>query len=253
MPNAETADNTAINTFIKKLNDVVNYKADAILANNVGNYEGIYNYTASGIKVDGVSIPTDEHVARIAGLIEGTPLTQSITFAPLLEVDEVETLTKEQADARVDAGELILVRESGKIRIARGVTSLTTLVDGKSDIFQKIKLRKITNLIHNDLRKVMVEKYIGKIPNTYDNKCFLITEIIEYLNDLAKEQLIEKAITVGIDIEAQKTWLKANTNLDVNNMSELEIKEANTKDNVFLAISIKLLDAMEDIDIKIAL
>ena len=118
-------------------------------------------------------------------------------------------------------------------------------------LFQKIKLRKTLNLIHNDLRRVIVEKYIGKVPNNYDNKCILITEIKNYLDELATEQLIEKVNTVGIDLIAQKKWLKDNTNLDINNMSEQEIKEANTQSNVFIAISLKVVDAMEDIVIAV--
>lgn len=253
MPEAETSDVTAIKTFIKKMNDVVKYKCDAILANEKADSEAIINYTAKNIVVGGESVTTANHSARIAGLIEGTPLHQSITFATLSDVDAIENLTKEQADTRIDNGELILVREMGKVRVARGVNSLTTLNDIKGNAFQKIKLRKTLNLIHNDLRRVIVEKYIGKVPNNYDNKCVLITEIKNYLDELATEQLIEKVNEVGIDLIAQKKWLKDNTNLDVNAMTEQEIKEANTQSNVFLAISLKVIDAMEDIVIGISI
>ena len=251
MPSAESGDIVAIKAFIKKMNDVVKYKCDAILANENADSEAIINYTADDIVVGGKSVTTANHTARIAGLIEGTPLHQSVTFATLSDVDSIENLTKEQADSRIDAGELILVREMGKVRVARGVNSLTTLTDVKGNAFQKIKLRKTLNLIHNDLRRVIVEKYIGKVPNNYDNKCILITEIKNYLDELATEQLIEKVNTVGIDLSAQKKWLKDNTNLDVNNMSEQEIKEANTQSNVFIAISLKVVDAMEDIVIAV--
>ena len=251
MPSAESGDITAIKAFIKKMNDVVKYKCDAILANDKADSEAIINYTAKNIVVGGESVTTANHTARIAGLIEGTPLHQSVTFATLSDVDSIENLTKEQADARIDNGELILVREMGKVRVARGVNSLTTLTDVKGNAFQKIKLRKTLNLIHNDLRRVIVEKYIGKVPNNYDNKCVLITEIKNYLDELATEQLIEKVNTVGIDLVAQKKWLKDNTNLDVNVMSEQEIKEANTQSNVFIAISLKVVDAMEDIVIAV--
>ena len=251
MPSAESEDTTAIKTFIKKMNDVVKYKCDAILANDKADSEAIINYTAKNIVVNGESVTTANHTARMAGLIEGTPLHQSVTFATLSDVDSIENLTKEQADSRIDAGELILVREMGKVRVARGVNSLTTLTDIKGNAFQKIKLRKTLNLIHNDLRRVIVEKYIGKVPNNYDNKCILITEIKNYLDELATEQLIEKVNTVGIDLIAQKKWLKYNTNLDVNVMSEQEIKEANTQSNVFIAISLKVVDAMEDILVSV--
>ena len=251
MPSAESGDIAAIKTFIKKMNEVVKYKCDAILANEEADSEAIINYTADDIVVGGKSVTTANHTARIAGLIEGTPLHQSVTFATLSDVDSIENLTKEQADSRIDAGELILVREMGKVRVARGVNSLTTLTDVKGNAFQKIKLRKTLNLIHNDLRRVIVEKYIGKVPNNYDNKCILITEIKNYLDELATEQLIEKVNEVGIDLIAQKKWLKDNTNLDVNNMSEQEIKEANTQSNVFIAISLKVVDAMEDIVVSV--
>ncbi len=253
MPSAQTSDVTAIKAFIKKMNDVVKYKCDAIIANDKADSEAMINYTAKDIVVNGESVTTANHTARIAGLIEGTPLHQSITFATLSDVDAIENLTKEQADTRINNGELILVREMGKARVARGVNSLTTLTDVKGNAFQKIKLRKILNLIHNDLRRVIVEKYVGKVPNNYDNKCILITEIKNYLDELATEQLIEKVNTVGIDLSAQKKWLKDNTNLDVNAMTEQEIKEANTQSNVFLAISLKTLDAMEDIMIGISI
>lgn len=251
MPSAETSDATAIKTFIKKMNDVVKYKCDAIVANDKADSEAIINYTAKNIVVGGESVTTANHTARIAGLIEGTPLNQSITFATLSDVDAIENLTKEQADTRIDNGELILVREMGKVRVARGVNSLTTLTDTKGNAFQKIKLRKTLNLIHNDLRRVIVEKYIGKVPNNYDNKCILITEIKNYLEELENEQLIEKVSYVGIDLEAHKKWLKDNTNLDVNSMTEQEIKEANTQSNVFIAISLKVVDAMEDILVSV--
>ena len=251
MPQSESSDVTAIKAFIKKMNDVVKYKCDAILANDKADSEAIINYTAKDIVVNGESVTTANHTARMAGLIEGTQLHQSITFATLADVDSIENLTKEEADSRIDAGELILVREMGKVRVARGVNSLTTLTDTKGNAFQKIKLRKTLNLIHNDLRRVIVEKYIGKVPNNYDNKCILITEIKNYLDELATEQLIEKVNTVGIDLIAQKKWLKDNTNLDINNMSEQEIKEANTQSNVFIAISLKVVDAMEDIVVSV--
>lgn len=251
MPQSESSDVTAIKAFIKKMNDIVKYKCDAILANEKADSEAIINYTAKDIVVNGEVVTTANHTARMAGLIEGTQLHQSITFATLSDVDSIENLTKEEADSRIDNGELILVREMGKVRVARGVNSLTTLIDTKGNAFQKIKLRKTLNLIHNDLRRVIVEKYIGKVPNNYDNKCILITEIKNYLDELATEQLIEKVNSVGVDLMAQKKWLKDNTNLDVNNMSEQEIKEANTQSNVFIAISLKVVDAMEDIVVSV--
>lgn len=249
-PGAETADKTKVKAFINKMNTVVKYQTDALMFKEVANNEAIINLTATGVDFNYEAALSSDVMARIAGLIEGTPLHQATTFSVLPDVTKVEVITTEQADARVDAGELILVREMGKVRIGRGVNSLT---DNKGESFKKIKLRKIMNLIHNDIRRVIVEKYIGKIPNSYDNKCVLITEINNYLNELAKEQLIQADYTVNIDLEAHRKYLIDNTNLDVPNMNEQQIKEANTGSNVFLSVTVKLLDSIEDVKIRIDL
>lgn len=250
MPQAEEEDNTAIESFVTKMKNIVKYRVGSVLYNKASNNYEVGNLTAKGVTLKGESVSNDLVIARLVGLIEGTPLSKSITYANL-EYDGVETLTKEEADARIDKGEIIFIKEMGKVRVARGVTSMTTNDKDTQDAFKNLQTVKITNLIHNDLRKVIVEKYIGKVPNNYNNKCNLIVEITEYLRELEVEQLIESISYVGIDIAAQTKWLKDNTNLDVANMTEQEIKEANTGTNVFLAISLKVVNAMEDVKIAI--
>ena len=52
MPQAESGDTTAIKAFIKKMNDVVKYKCDVILANEEADSEAIINYTAKDIDLN---------------------------------------------------------------------------------------------------------------------------------------------------------------------------------------------------------
>ena len=56
-------------------------------------------------------------------------------------------------------------------------------------------------------------------------------------------------IFVGIDVKAQRDWLREN-GTDVSEMSEQEIKEANTKSNVFMEGSYHILYAIEDITVN---
>ena len=58
--------------------------------------------------------------------------------------------------------------------------------------------------------------------------------------------------TVDIDMDAQKTYLQS-IGTDTSSMTEQEIRSANTGDKVFLAASIKILDAIEDITFNIAI
>ena len=57
---------------------------------------------------------------------------------------------------------------------------------------------------------------------------------------------------MSIDLQAQENYLKAK-GIDTESMNEQDIKEANTGSKVFIAANISILDAIEDIDIQIAI
>ena len=249
MPDAVTLDKTTIQAWIIKMRDTDKVKVKAILGDTVGNHEGIINFATSDVEVDGVKYTSDKFTSRIGGLITGTPLSQSITYSKLNEVTSIPKMARADANTAIDAGKLILVKEAGAIRIGRGVNSLTTTTADKGDLFKKIKIVDILDLIHTDCKKVIIDEYIGKVANSYDGKCLLIVSIQEYLKEVAKEQLIQEVYELGINIEAQKAYLRTK-NIDVNTMSEQEIKEANTGSNVFLSGKVKILDSVEDVDLN---
>ena len=251
MPAAEEQDKTSIKELVSKMDKDIKYRVQAVLNDTTPDNEYIINSTQDNVVVDtGDTLNADEFCAYVAGFIAGTPLNQSITYAIPSIVTSIPSVTKASVDAKVKKGELVLVKDAGAIRFARGVNSLTTTNAEKGEEFQKIKLVSTMNLIYNDIRKLAITNYVGKMPNSYDNKCLLITNISLYLSQLALDGIIGKDYRVEIDLEAQSKYLKEN-NYDVSSMSEQEIKEANTKDNVFLKISVYLIDAMENIDIPI--
>ncbi|MCC0708186.1 MULTISPECIES: phage tail sheath subtilisin-like domain-containing protein [unclassified Clostridioides] len=250
MPKAIEADKNVIKSWIIKLRDTDKVKVKAILGKVAGNHEGIINFTTEDTLVGTKKYSAEEFTSRIAGIIAGTPLSQSITYTKLGDVIDIPKSTKADAESKVNNGELILIKEAGAIRIARGINSLTDLTEEKGEMFQKIKIVDTLDIIHSDIRKVIIDDYIGKVTNSYDNKCLLIVSIKGYLEELEKSALIESNSTVEIDFEAQKSYLKLK-GIDLSYMTSQEIKEANTGSKVFLKATIKALDAMEDIDLSI--
>ena len=78
-----------------------------------------------------------------------------------------------------------------------------------------------------------------------------MTAIEEYLDQLVMDGLLEKGtIKVEIDMEAQKAYLKS-VGVDMSEMSEQDIKSYNTRDKVFVAIKCKILDAIEEISLRV--
>ena len=250
VPAIKENERTVVKTFIEKMRNDIKVRVKAVMKLDA-DYEGIVNSTNTATMVEG-EINVDEFCCVMAGLIAGTPLSQSVTYAVPKNVLDIPSKTKAEAETKVKNGELILVKEMGKVRVARGVNSLKTTTTEKGDLFQKIKLVDTMDLIHNDIRKTCIDTYIGKVANNYDNKCILMTAISSYFEELAKEQLIEKDFKVDIDIDKQVKYLKS-IGVDTSEMDEQQIKEANTKDKVFLLANIKLVDAMEEISLEINL
>lgn len=251
VPTIETDDKkNDIVSFIKSQRQNDNL-VKAVLPNVKADSEGIVNYTTKKVQENNKEYTTEEYCSRIAGIIAGTPLSISCTYAPLTELTDCDRLTKEEMDKAVDAGELIVWHDGEKVKTARGVNSLTTTTATKNEQFKKIKIVETMDMISDDIRKTAEDNYLGKYPNTYDNKCLLLSAIGNYFDQLILDNVISSA-SIEIDIEANKAFLKGKGK-DVDSMSDEEIKRANTGSNVFLKAELKILDAIEDIKLPISI
>ena len=249
-PSAVDEDKTAIVTWVKSQRNLGNM-VKAVLANETADYEGIINVTQSGVVVGEKTYTAAEFTARVAGLIAGTDLRMSTTYTSVPEVDLIPYESRTETTEKVGKGEFILYKESGRIKVARGVNSLTTVSDttvtdiqSKGDLFQKIKTVDIMYFIQS-------LPFTTARDNSYDNKILLITAIHGYFDGLINDGLVEKnTVTVDIDMEEQKKYLKSN-GVSISNMSDQQIKEANTGDQVFISVECKILDAIESISIRV--
>lgn len=256
IPDFQTGDETVVMPQVKSWRDNLNKKIKAVLPNVKGEHEGIINSTTATFTVkkgkpEERTYTTPQYCSRIAGLLAGTPLTISATYQVLPEVDAVPTKTKDELDAAIEAGEFICYHDGEKVKVARSVNSLTQFIDGKGEDFSKIKLVDIQDLIHTDIYKTVEDYYIGKYGNSYDNKCLLINAVQGYFESLELAGLLDPGkSSVGIDLDAQKVYLKS-IGMDVTKLNDQQIKEANTKDKVFLKGNCKILDAIEDFNLEI--
>ncbi len=250
--NTDGTEVTAIATWIgSQRQDDKTYKA--VLPNKAADSEAIINFTSDDMAIGNTSYDTAKYCARIAGLIAGTPMTISATYAPLPELTDVERLSKTVMNNKIDNGEFIIFHDGTKVKVGRGVNSLTTTTQDKGEQFKKIKIVEAVDMIKNDIKMTAEDNYIGKYANSYDNKCLLITAIDGYFKQLELDGILQAGSSeVAIDMAAQEAYLMS-IGIDTSEMTEQEIKEANTADKVFLRANIKILDAIEDIDLKIAI
>lgn len=255
IPTITTAQCESVATWMKTNRDNKHKRSKVILPGYAGDYEGIINFSNTTIVTASKTYNGAQYIPRIAGLIAGTPLTISATYAPLSEVIDCDKYTLDENDEKVNKGELFVWYDGEKFKMSRAMNSLVTTTQGKQEAYQTIKSVDIMDAIYDDLRKTTEDSYIGKYTNDYDNKQILITAIYGYLKELEDGRLLEKGYSnVDVDVEAVKNYQLQHglyTKEQLADMDDLTIKKLDTKKKVFLTANIKILDAMEDFDFPI--
>jgi hypothetical protein len=250
IPGIASADVAAVSAWIKDQRDNKRKTYKAVLPVSTSDHEGIIDFETTGITVGATVYTTAQYTGRIAGILAGMPQTRSSTFYVLTEIDSITQSADPDAD--IDAGKLILINDGEQIKIARGVNSLVTLTAPKNDDWQKIKIIDGHDLVQDDIQNTFSDEYIGQVNNDYDNQAIFIAATNVYLGQLGGTVLDPNGTnSVDVDVQAQRqAWQNAGT--DTSSWSDQKVKETAFQSRVFLTGSAKFLDAMEDLQLNIA-
>ncbi len=250
IPGIGSEDVATVATQVKTWRDTDKKTFKAVLPSNTGDHEGIINFATADIVVGETTYTVSQYTARIAGILAGLSLTRSATYYVL---SEVESITESaDPDTDIDAGKFILINDGEKIKISRGVNSLTTVGEGQSDDWKKIKIIEGHDLVKEDIRRTFEDEYVGQVNNSYDNQVLFITAVNAYLKGLEGDVLDPSADNrVSIDVEAQRAAWEG-SGIDTSSWDDQKVKETSFGSKVFLTGTLKFLDAIEDLDFQIA-
>ena len=255
IPTIENAQLEYVATWVKTARENKFKKIKVVLPGSNADYEGVINFGNTKVFTADREYKPAEYTARIAGLVAGTNMTQSATYAPLAEVIDCDRHTQDEMDAMVNEGKFFIWYDGEKFKMSRAMNSLVTTSQGKLEGYQTIKIVDLMDMIYDDIRKTAQDSYIGKYTNDYENKCLLISAILGYFKQLENERLLQKDYsTCEIDCEAVRTYQLSHglfTKEELAKMSDDEVKKLDTKKIVFLKAKVRPLDAMEDIQLPI--
>ena len=219
-----------------------------VLANTAADDEGIINFCSENVKVTGrtLAYSAQEYTARVAGCLAGIPLDRSATYYILSDVESFTESTDPDDDA--DAGKLILLNDGENIKLGRAVTSLTTVQGEKSEDMKKIKIVTDADMMVDDIKRTFEKQYIG-MNNSYDNKIVFMNAVNEYFKQLVRYGVLDDTYehTIELDINAIREYLGTSAA----DMTDDEVKHANTGSYIFLKASVKFSDAIEDLKLVI--
>lgn len=155
-------------------------------------------------------------------------------------------------DEALGDGEFILFHdEEGKVRIAQGINSLTTL-DGntKTEDMQYIETVEAMDMMRDDITSTFRETYLGNYRNTRDNQMLFIAALnSSYFRQLAQELILDPdyANAASIDVEAQRAAWVASGKAEAADWDDDTVKATPYKRTVYLAGNVKILGSMTDL------
>lgn len=250
IPQYKTQYGEAVKTFLEEIRRA-GKKGKAVLPGFRADSSAIINFTTAGISMKWddekeVREPdTAEYCCRIAGICAGIPLTRSVTYYVLDEILNTDQVV--DADACIDAGELVIIFDGEKFKIARGVNSLQTVTETEPEDFKKIKVREGADIVRHDIHTTFHDDYVGKLNNTYDNKQAFIGAVNRYFADLEGQILDGEAGNYAeLDTERIRKYLQDN-GTDVDELTEQKVREANTGSGIYITGKVRFLDALEDL------
>ncbi len=250
-PDATTEMCTACQAWLSAQRSENNAIYKAVLPNTDANSERIVNFVTDGIKVGSSTFSAAQFCSRIAGLLAATPITRSVTYSELPEVEDVTRLTASAMDAAVTAGKLLAFHDGQRVRLGLGVNSLTAPDAGQTDDMKKILIMECRDMIEDDLRRLCAEQYIGKLKNTYDGRLTVLTAVKEYFTTLEAQTVVQSGWSAALDASAQRAYLEA-ASIDVSEMTDDEVLRCDHGTSMFIAVRAKILDAIENITIAVS-
>lgn len=247
IPELKPADTTVIAAWIKQYRNDANKTFKTVLAHCNGDHIGIINLTTENITstITGKKHSAAEYCARIAGVLAGLSLERSSTYYVLDDISDAEV--PDDPDERIDNGELIIVFDSKKYKIGRGVNSFVSFTKEHTEDESFIKIVEGMDLYHDDIYETYEDYYVGKIINDYDGKQMFVGAIGAYHKTLLGN-VLDKSFdnTVSINVDAQRIYLESK-GTDTTDMDDLAVAMANTGTKVFIASNVKFVNAMEDL------
>ncbi|MFS0841166.1 phage tail sheath subtilisin-like domain-containing protein [Paenibacillus sp. 1P03SA] len=173
----------------------------------------------NGVILGGVSINSAEFAPYIAGLVAGTAINKSTTYAAIPVDDVTYRMRPSEIKASLKKGSFILMHDGEKVKVERGITT---------DL-SKIRKVRAEQSIATDITRTGSDSYVGKLDNSDDGQKALIGAIKAYLEKLATNNvLVAESIVVELDPDRESKG-----------------------DQVFLRIAFVEIDSMEEIYLTI--
>jgi len=184
-PVADPTLKTSFVSYIQRLRDDEGKKIQGVVANHVGDYEGIINVTNGVILAGGQALDAVGAVPYVAGITAGASYVQSNTYRVYEgAVDANPRIKHSEIMTKLGAGEFLFFFDGKNVKVEQDINSLYSYTQDKNKRFSKNRVIRVLDAINNDLLSTFSESYVGKIDNDEDGQFVLKSGVNMYFQTL---------------------------------------------------------------------
>lgn len=230
---------------LKKFYKSVCYKAATTDCKHIVNF-----YNDSVTFNDSRLVQTGEkYCPSLIGILASCNITRAATNFVCSNLSKVVEVADN--DVAVGDGKFILVNDVDQVKVGLGINSLST-TNGTTltEDMKYIDIVEAMDLIYDDINSTFKD-YQGTYKNKYDNQILFISAVNGYLKNIANEDVLDDEYTnvVSIDVEAQRSaWLESGKT-EASTWEDAKVRTSTFKRNVYLTGDIKILGAMENLQL----
>lgn len=188
--------------FAKRMRDEVGVKFQVVLHDYAADHLGIIN-----VKNE-VKVPENSSWGKVAlvywvtGAAAGCAVNSSIQNRIYNGEFDVDTeFTQTELTKSIEAGEFVLHKAGGDIRVLKDINSKVTVSDSEGEIFKENQTVRVMDQIANDIAVLFSIKYLGAIPNDAAGRVSLWADIVEHHRQLEQIRAIENFNEEDVTVE----------------------------------------------------
>lgn len=188
--------------FAKRMRDEVGVKFQVVLHNYAADHLSVIN-VKNGVKVsENSSFNKAALVYWVTGAAAGCVINSSIQNRIYNGEFDVDTeFTQTELTKSIEAGEFVLHKAGGDIRVLKDINSKVTVSDSEGEIFKENQTVRVMDQIANDIAVLFNTKYLGAIPNDAAGRVSLWADIVEHHRQLEQIRAIENFNEEDVTVE----------------------------------------------------
>lgn len=221
----------AMASFVKRLAEQEGKHAQLVVSGAQGEDSRYVINTNDGVVLDdGTQLAANEVVWWLAGAQAGAQYYQSLTYAAYPGAADVAVRqTNSQIEAGIRAGNIVLTREFGQVRIETDINTLTTFTQDIGEVYRKNTTMRVCSTLANDIYRDFSLNYLGKVKNDEGGRGLFQSAILGRLRTMYERgALSERPVSDDVTVE-----------------------RGDSSDSIVITVALKIGDAVEKIYLTI--